>query len=225
MIGLAAVEDRILKACNKAGRDRSEVLLLAVTKTISLVTMQAAYDLGLRDFGENRVQELVRKAAELPEDICWHMIGHLQSNKAKQIATFVVLMHGLDSLDTAIELSKRAQVAGRTIDVLIEVNISGEPEKHGIEPDELDRFLESLLGTTENLRLRGLMGIATYADDPERVRPQFAGLRMLRDSVRTKYSLAEFDQLSMGMSGDFEVAIEEGSTIVRIGSALFGARA
>ena len=225
MIELAAVEDRIRKACGNARRERSEVLLLAVTKTVSSEIIQSAYDLGIRDFGENRVQELLLKQASLPKDIRWHMIGHLQSNKAKQIAPFVSMVHGLDSLETALELSKRAQAVDRAIDVLIEVNISAESAKDGVPPKELEQFIASLIEVKLNLRLRGLMGIASYEDDPERTRPQFAKLRELRDSAQTQFSLSDFDQLSMGMSGDLEVAIEEGSTIVRIGSALFGARA
>jgi PLP dependent protein len=223
---LSEIQHKIDAACNKAGRSISEVTLVAVTKTHSIETIEAAYDLGLRDFGENRVQELVAKQPQLPSDIRWHMIGPLQSNKVKQIIHFVHLVHSVHTESTAKELAKQALKIGRKIELLIEINISNEPQKHGLAPNEARSFLERLNEESDALLVRGLMGVASYEDDPELVRPQFRMLRELRDELKPLASdPAKLDQLSMGMTNDFEVAIEEGSTLVRIGSGLFGERA
>jgi pyridoxal phosphate enzyme (YggS family) len=194
---------------------------VAVTKTVPIERIQEAYDKGLRDFGENRVQELLQKEPQLPQEIRWHMIGHLQLNKAKYVAPFITLVHGLDSVETATELGKRAQSLNRTIDVLVEVNISGEVAKHGIAADSVNAFVEEIR-LISHIRPIGLMGVASLVLDAENVRPQFKKLGILRDEIQK--TTPGFDQLSIGMSGDFEIAIEEGATIIRIGSALFGAR-
>jgi pyridoxal phosphate enzyme (YggS family) len=218
-------EERIAAACDRAGRSRDSVLLLPVSKTQLTDAIQAFYDLGLRDFGESRVQELLKKRDELPSDIRWHFIGHLQSNKARQIAPFIEWVHSIDSIETAQELSHRAEQQARTINLLVEVNISGEPQKNGVEQEEALSIIEAIVKQCPNLIPRGLMGMASEEEDVERTRPQFRLLRELRENIQERHpELTSFTELSMGMSNDFEIAIEEGATIVRIGSALFGPR-
>ena len=200
-------------------------MLLPVSKTQPIEAIQELYDFGIRDFGESRVQELLKKRDQLPSDIRWHFIGHLQSNKARQIAPFIEWVHSIDSIELAKELSRRAEQRGRTINVLVEVNISGENQKNGVEPQHALSFVESIQKNCPNLTLRGLMGMASEEDDVERTRPQFRRLRELRENIRERHpELSGFIELSMGMSNDFDIAIEEGATIVRIGSALFGER-
>ena len=214
---LAIVEERIQGACLRSGRNRNSVTVIAVTKTHPSEVIKAAYDIGLRDFGENRVQELIKKKDELPPDIHWHLIGQLQSNKAKYIAPFVHLVHSIDSISTAKELSRRAEQHDRTIDTLIEVNVAAEESKSGIASTEVLRFLDEIQKEAPNLVVKGLMTVAPHYDDPTLARPHFKALRLLAET----HNLGE---LSMGMSGDFEIAIEEGATMVRVGSALFGDR-
>jgi pyridoxal phosphate enzyme (YggS family) len=222
---IVSVRERIATAADRAGRSPDEVTLVAVTKTHDASVIEQAYELGLRDFGENRVQELVKKHDQLSTRIHWHLVGHLQSNKAKYIAPFVHIVHSIDSLDTAKELGKRAEQAGRVIDILLEINIANEPTKHGVIHDQAEPLLCDILEGTTNLRVRGLMTVAPYEDYPENTRPYFRALRNLRDRLTGRYpDLAEFTELSMGMTNDFEVAIEEGATIVRIGTAIFGGR-
>jgi pyridoxal phosphate enzyme (YggS family) len=216
------IRDRIKQVAPQEDRD---ILLLAVSKQQSVEHVRALYDLGLRDFGESRVQELLKKRDELPSDIRWHFIGHLQSNKARQIAPFIEWVHSIDSFELAQELSRRSEQHGRTINVLVEVNISGEAQKNGVEPIEALSLIEKIHDGCPNLKLRGLMGMASEEADVERTRPQFRLLRELREKIRERHpELTNFTELSMGMSNDFEIATEEGATIVRIGSALFGER-
>lgn len=214
---LIRLENRISQACDHVGRKREEVTLIAVSKTHPFEIIQAAYDLGIRNFGENRVQELLKKRDQLPPDIHWHLIGHLQSNKAKYIADFIHTVHSIDSLETAKELSKRAARHPKRIDVLLEINVAGEASKEGIPTSEAADLLRLIFEEAPSLHVSGLMTIAPYEDDPERVRPYFHELRKLRDQLGLK-------DLSMGMTNDFEIAIEEGATMIRIGSALFGER-
>lgn len=217
---LARINEQIESACVRSGRNSGDVTLIAVTKTHPPEIVKAAYDLGLRDFGENRVQELLKKKEVLDTQVvgaCWHLIGQLQSNKAKYIAPFVELVHSIDSLSTAIELSKRADQHQRTIDILVEVNVAAEESKSGIAPESLTKFLDELSQAAPALIVKGLMTVAPYNEDPETTRPHFIALRTLAE----KHHLRE---LSMGMSNDFEVAIEEGATMVRVGSSLFGER-
>jgi pyridoxal phosphate enzyme (YggS family) len=214
---LSVIEERIRKACERSGRKRDEITLIAVTKTHSREIIKEAYDLGIRNFGENRVQELLKKKEQLPEDIRWHLIGHLQSNKAKYIAPFIYCVHSIDSLETAKELSRRAEQNTRKIDVLLEINVAGETTKEGIAPLDSKELLKQVSEETNTLKVCGLMTIAPYEADPERVRPYFRELRKLRDELGLK-------DLSMGMTNDFEIAIEEGATMIRLGSALFGER-
>lgn len=214
---LSHLENRIVNACKRAGRKRDEITLIAVTKTHPVEIIREAYNLGIRDFGENRVQELLKKKDMLPSDIRWHLIGHLQSNKAKYIAEFVHCVHSVDSFETAKELSKRAEQYSRTIDVLLEINVAGEATKEGIPLSEGKGLLHHLSEEATSLFVRGLMTVAPFENDPEQVRPFFRDLHRLCGELELK-------ELSMGMTNDFEVAIEEGATMIRLGSALFGER-
>lgn len=205
----------------------SAVTLVAVTKTRPVSVLQQAYDAGLRDFGENRVQEMIQKQEVLPADIRWHQIGHLQTNKVKYIAPFVHLIHSIDSLKLLEETDRQARKNNRVIDCLLQVYIATEESKFGFEPDELLTLLAS--GAAKSLpgiQVRGLMGMASFSDDQALVRREFSGLKQLFDQVKSQFHQAfpDFNILSMGMSGDYQLAIEEGSTMVRIGTALFGER-
>lgn len=196
------------------------VTLVAVSKFQSVEAIQALYDLGHRDFGENRVQELKEKAAVLPADIRWHMIGTIQTNKIKDFAPFVHMVHAVDRDKVAKELQKAAAKLGREIDVLLQMHIAEEATKHGYDAEGLSHF------STEpypNLRVRGLMGMATFTEDMAQVRGEFQSLKNQFVDMQAEYGAA-FDTLSMGMSGDYPLAIDEGSTMVRVGSAIFGPR-
>lgn len=210
---LQGIEHRIAHACESCGRKRQDVQLIAVTKTIGISQIQEAYDLGLRDFGESRWQEAEPKIAALPKDIRWHFIGKLQSNKVKKICPSFWLVHSLETNNQLKEIAKLDQ----TLDALIEVNIAKEPQKSGILPEALDDFIQSVL-ECENVRLKGLMTVGPLNLNAELMRPYFQQLRQLSERVRPS------SILSMGMSGDFEVAIQEGSTHIRVGTALFGER-
>jgi pyridoxal phosphate enzyme (YggS family) len=201
------------------------VTLVAVSKTKPDEDIQALYDLGQRDFGENYVQELVDKQAELPADIRWHFIGHLQSNKVKYIAPFVHLIHGVDSLKLLKEIQKQAVKNNRVIDCLLQVHIAQEETKFGMNEAEIEEVKACMQGFT-HLRIRGLMGMASFTEDSEKVRGEFRHLRRVFDAFRESSVVNRewFSVLSMGMSGDYRMAIEEGSTMVRIGSLLFGVR-
>jgi pyridoxal phosphate enzyme (YggS family) len=219
---VAAIRDRIDRAAARSGRSPDAVRLIAVSKRHPVEAVRAAYAAGVRDFGENYVQELVAKATELSElaDISWHMIGHLQSNKARVLAPFVSMVHTIDSYDLPLELGRRAARAQRRIGVLIEVNVAKDPAKSGCSASELKDVMEAVQRVPE-LELRGLMTMPPYSEDLEATRRHFATLRSLQ---RLHGGSAVLPELSMGMSHDFEVAIEEGATMVRIGTALFGER-
>lgn len=223
---LASVNARIEAAAKRAGRDAGEVRLLPVSKTVPSERLRLAVEAGCHELGENKVQEAHRKHDELRDlDIAWSVIGHLQTNKAKDVAAFASEFQALDSLRVAEALERRLQAAGRSLDVLVQVNTSGEESKYGLAPAELPAFLEQL-PRFETLRVQGLMTLAVFSDDDARVRECFRVLRSLRDDARERTpELIGRADLSMGMSGDFESAIEEGSTIVRVGQAIFGARA
>ncbi len=207
---------------------RQHVTLVAVSKTKPVSDIQALYALGQRDFGENYVQELVEKHPQLPSDIRWHFIGHLQRNKVRMIAPFVHLIHGVDSLRLLQTINKEAERAGRTIDCLLQIHIASEETKFGWDASEIADAFDSLetLGAFPNLRIRGLMGMASFTNDLDLVRREFRGLRSLFDQMKSGCfaGVGYFDVLSMGMSADHPIAIEEGSNMVRIGSLLFGAR-
>jgi PLP dependent protein len=225
---VAVVCERIARAVKRAGRRTEDIALMAVSKTNPPENIRAAYDAGLRLFGENRVQEFAGKAEALRDlhDAEWHMIGHLQTNKAARTAELFHAVDSVDSLKLAEKLDAAARNLGRKLNVLVEINVGGETAKSGVAPDSQD--LEELLSAAprlEALRFRGLMTVPPFADDPERARPYFRKLRELRDTIAARnLSAVSMDQLSMGMSHDFETAIEEGSTCVRVGTAIFGER-
>lgn len=199
------------------------VVLVAVSKTKPNSDIEALYAAGQRDFGENYVQELVDKQASLPEDIRWHFIGHLQSNKVKYIASFVHLIHGIDSIKLLQEVNKQAIKANRVIDCLLQMHIAQEETKFGLDEEELNNILDQL-HAFPHVRVRGLMGMASFTENQEQVKMEFSLLKHYFDTAKAKLASPEFDTLSMGMSGDYTLAIEQGSTLVRIGSLLFGAR-
>lgn len=220
--GLADIRERIRKACAAAGRPSDDVTLVAISKTKPAAAIRAAYEAGQRDFGENYAQELARKRAELADlpDIRWHFVGALQTNKAKFIVPGTHLVHAIDRLAAAEALARRAARAGETVDVLLEVNVAGEESKAGVELGKA-RDLAREVAAVEHCRIRGLMCIPPPAEG-DVVRRWFAQLRQLRDELRGEFE--GMDLLSMGMSGDFEEAIAEGATHVRVGTAIFGAR-
>ena len=219
-----SVEERIRAACSRAGRDRSEVSLICVTKTKPVEMLQEAYEAGQRDFGENKVQEICRKKPELPSDIRWHMIGHLQRNKVRQLIGQTVMIHSVDSLRLAETISAEAQKAGISIPVLIEVNMAGEESKFGVPKEEAEALIRAA-APLEGIEISGLMTIAPYTEAPETNRPYFAGLRELAVDIGQKcIDNVSMSVLSMGMTGDFEVAIEEGATHIRVGTGIFGER-
>ena len=222
---LEQIQGRIAAACRKAGRNPEEVTLVAVAKTFSWETVRVAIKAGARDVGENYVQELLEKRERLADDdVRWHFIGHLQSNKVKSIAGWVHLIHAVDSLSLAREIDRRAGQANRTIEVLLEVNTTGEQSKFGVMPEQAFGLMRSMSGLG-HVRVGGLMTIGPFLPDPEGSRPMFHQLRLLRDELaREGQSNAPMTRLSMGMTGDFEVAIDEGATMVRIGTAIFGSR-
>jgi pyridoxal phosphate enzyme (YggS family) len=225
---LQRVRDRIAEAARRAGRQPEEITLVAVTKTHPWAYVAAALAAGQRDFGENRPEEAHAKFIENPEAASQpfrlHLIGPIQRRKAKiALACHPVLIHSIDRLKIARKLDQLAADQGVTLDVLLEVNVSGEPTKHGWAPEALRQDLPELLALSR-LRIHGLMTIPPFDPDPEAARPYFVALRALRDRLATDFPQADWSQLSMGMSHDFEVAIEEGATIVRVGSAIFGPR-
>jgi pyridoxal phosphate enzyme (YggS family) len=196
-----------------------EVTLVAVSKTKPNTAILEAYQAGQRIFGENKVQELAKKAEELPKDIVWHMIGHLQTNKVKFIAPFVSLIHGVDSLKLLKEINKRAEQNNRIIDCLLQVHIATESTKFGFGLDELESALNTAK-ESQNIKIIGLMGMATFTDDTQQVTQEFKSLKTVFDTVKNN----NITTLSMGMSGDYKIAIEQGSTMIRVGSAIFGHR-
>ncbi|RYZ58962.1 MAG: YggS family pyridoxal phosphate-dependent enzyme [Chitinophagaceae bacterium] len=200
--------------------------LVAVSKTKPPAAIQELYALGQRDFGENYVQELVEKQPLLPADIRWHFIGHLQSNKVKYIAPFVHMIHGIDSLKLLKEVNKQALKANRVMPVLLQMHIASEETKFGLDSVELQHLMASAeLAAMQNIRIHGLMGMASFSDDKELVRSEFQELKKLYDHYKAaSYPNCDFNTVSMGMSGDYQLALEEGSNLVRIGSLLFGSR-
>lgn len=204
----------------------AEVQLVAVSKTKPVALLQEAYDAGQLHLGENRIQEMADKQAELPNDINWHMIGHVQGNKIKYMAPFVYMVHGMDKPKRFKELEKEAAKNKRTIDCLLQIHIAEEDSKFGFSYSEAEQFLrEDIAGKYPHLRLRGLMGMATFTDNTAQVEREFKGLRQFYEQVQRDFAQAgAINTLSMGMSGDYKIALECGSNMVRIGSAIFGAR-
>ncbi len=223
---ITAIRQRIARAAERANRSSQEITLMAVTKTVEPARIKEAYNAGVRVFGENRVQEFAAKAAGLRtlHEAEWHLIGHLQSNKTSQAAELFSAVDSVDSIRLAQRLNAAAQALGKKLEALLEINIGAEGSKHGFSPDspELRDLLKQSAEFT-HLEIRGLMAIPPFSEDPEAARPYFRRLRRLRDDL-AKASGLQLDTLSIGMSHDFEVAIEEGSTCVRIGTAIFGER-
>lgn len=223
---VAQIRNRIDQACARAGRDPREVTLLPVSKTFDVAAIREAIALGFTRFGENRTQEIAQKAPLLADcDVQWVVIGQLQTNKAKEVAKFAHELQSLDRLELAEALDRRLQQEGRAIDVLVQVKTSPEETKSGLEPAELFTFLR-LLANYQTLRVRGLMTMAVLSEDTQAVRACFAQLKQLQERARQEaIAGVSLERLSMGMSGDFEIAIEEGSTEIRVGSSIFGSRA
>lgn len=221
---LEKVEENIQAACDLAGRKRDEVTLIAVSKTKPVEMLQEAYDLGVRINGENKAQELASKYEVLPKDIHWHMIGHMQRNKVKYIIDKVDLIHSVDSVRLAETIDKEAEKHGVIANILIEVNVAKEESKFGLMPEEVPEFVEKIAGFP-HIRVKGLMTIAPFVENPEENRPIFAHLRKLSvDIAKKNIDNITMSILSMGMTNDYQVAIEEGATMVRVGTGIFGAR-
>jgi len=221
---LKNVEENIKAACERAGRKREEVTLIAVSKTKPVSMLQEIYDCGIRNFGENKVQEICEKREQLPGDIKWHMIGHLQRNKVKYIIGDVELIHSVDTYRLAEEINIQAKKIHRIVPVLVEVNIAGESTKFGISGEETLQLVEEI-SKLENIRIKGLMTIAPFVENPEENRPYFQKIKKIAVDIAGKnIDNVSMDILSMGMTGDYMVAIEEGATMVRVGTGIFGAR-
>ena len=219
---LDSIQKRITAACGRAGRDPDSVTLLAVTKSHPPAVVQAAAKLGLTFFGENKVQEAKAKMPLCPGNLRWHMIGHLQSNKCRDAVELFKMIQSVDSLSLAQEINKRAEPAARTMPVLIEVNVAGEASKFGYQPEQLLAELKEL-NALPRIEIHGLMTVPPWSAEAEKARPHFRRLRELKQRAEAVLG-APLPHLSMGMSGDFEIAIEEGATMVRIGTELFGPR-
>jgi len=220
------IRNRITRACNDSGRSPDEVHLIAVSKTYPESDIEHAITLGQRSFGENKIQDLATKMEYFADikDLEWHMIGTLQTNKVKYIAERVHWIHSVSKIKALDEIEKRAKPFNRIINVLIQVNISDEDQKSGCDPEELPSLIQHA-ESLNHVKVRGLMGMATFVDNPELVRPEFRLLKSLLEQERSKpYKKAELNHLSMGMTNDLEVAIQEGATMVRIGTAIFGKR-
>ncbi len=218
------VEEEIEKACAGCGRDRSEVTLLSVSKTKPVEMLQEAYDLGARSFGENKAQELSAKWEALPKDIHWHMIGHLQRNKIKYIIDKAELIHSVDSERLAEAIEKEAEKRNLTAHILLEVNVAKEETKFGLMPEETEQAAEAI-AKYPHLRIEGLMTIAPFVENPEENRLIFRGLHKISvDIAKKNIDNVNMNVLSMGMTNDYQVAIEEGATIIRVGTGIFGAR-
>ncbi|HIX30410.1 MAG TPA: YggS family pyridoxal phosphate-dependent enzyme [Candidatus Blautia stercoravium] len=218
------VKEKVIQACKKAGRDPKEVTLIAVSKTKPMSMIEELLPLGVRNFGENKVQELTAKAESLSPEIHWHMIGHLQRNKVKYVVDKACLIHSVDSLRLAEEISKEAGKKHVTVSILLEVNVAGEESKFGITPGET-LFLAQEIARLPYIQIKGLMTIAPYTKNPEDNRIFFRNLRKLSvDIAQKNIDNVSMSVLSMGMTGDYEVAIEEGATHVRVGTGIFGER-
>ncbi|HEY0756404.1 MAG TPA: YggS family pyridoxal phosphate-dependent enzyme [Ktedonobacteraceae bacterium] len=221
---ITQVRIRIAEAASKAGRDPAEITLVAVSKTRPVELVEIAYNLGVTNFGENRVQEALPKIKAFhPQGLRWHLIGHLQSNKAGKVVELFACIHSVDSLHLAQVLSRHAQEHGQRLALLLQVNVAGEASKEGVSLAEAPAVARQISALPE-LQIEGLMTVAPLVNDPEEVRPIFRELRLLRDRLRSEIPSSSWAQLSMGMTDDYTVAIEEGATLVRVGRAIFGQR-
>lgn len=221
---LAEVEEKICQACKRAGRERGEVTLIAVSKTKPVKMIEACMENGIDVFGENKVQELCEKYESLPESLHWHLIGHLQRNKVKYVTDKAELIHSVDSLRLAEAISDDAVKKGISVDVLVEVNVAGEDSKFGVSAENTESLVREI-ALLPNIFVKGLMTIAPYTEDPEENRPFFHTLKQLAVDIDSKnIDNVSMGILSMGMTGDYEVAIEEGATMIRVGTGIFGER-
>ena len=221
---LNEVRENIQKACEKAGRSPQEVTLIAVSKTKPLFMLEEAYEAGARDFGENKVQEILEKHPKMPEDARFHMIGHLQRNKVKQVLPHAVLIHSVDSYRLAEQISQEAGKLGITAKILLEVNVAKEESKFGMMPEDVEE-MAGQIAALPHLQIEGLMTIAPFVDAPEKNRPVFRKLYQLSVDIKKKnIDNVNMGVLSMGMTVDYQVAVEEGSTMIRVGTGIFGAR-
>lgn len=220
---LIKIRERVRLAALRAGRDPQTISIIAVTKRVGVPQIMEAVEAGLSDLGENRVQELAAKVTEIPSNLQWHMIGHLQTNKVKQVIGIVELIHSLDSWNLAVEVDRQAARVDKLARVLVQVNASGEETKYGINATEAYDFIAELKAL-KHIKVEGLMTIAPFADNPQEVRPFFRELRLLSQELNEKISGVELKHLSMGMTNDFEVAVEEGADMLRLGTAIFGTR-
>jgi PLP dependent protein len=221
---LVRVRERIARAAERAGRNAEDITLIAVSKTFDTATVQQAVDAGARDLGENRVQEAITKVSTVKGDIRWHLIGHLQSNKARQAVEAFDVIHTIDSSQLADRLDRIAGEIARKPDVLVQVDLAHEATKSGADETELPAIVEAL-DSARNLEFRGLMTLPPLFDSPEKTRPYFRRLREILDGLNSRRTTQrKLTELSMGMTGDFEIAIEEGATMVRVGTAVFGVR-
>jgi pyridoxal phosphate enzyme (YggS family) len=219
------LRERIADCCSRIGRDPEEITVVAVSKTFGAESIREAVRAGMEDIGENYVQELVGKREVLAQEpVRWHFVGHLQRNKVKYIAPWIHIVHTVDSAALGREIDKRAAASGRTIDVLLEVNTTGENSKFGVRPEGVGQLVEGMSGL-EHIRVAGLMTVGPFLPDPEGSRPMFRQLRQLKEEVtQSPQANVDMHHLSMGMTGDLEVALDEGATILRIGTAIFGSR-
>lgn len=218
------VKERIQMACSSSGRKEEEVTLIAVSKTKPVEMLKEAYDAGVRDFGENKVQEILEKAPQLPQDIRWHMIGHLQKNKVKQVIDKVVLIHSVDSVALAEQIEKEAAKKDLQVDILLEVNVAGEESKFGFSPEEVEEAIRSI-SVFPHVHIKGLMTIAPFVENSEENRDVFQKLYQLNVDMQMKnIDNVSMTVLSMGMTGDYEVAVEEGAGMIRVGTGIFGGR-
>ena len=219
------IRGRMAAAAERSGRSLDDVLLIAVTKLHEPDEIEEAIAAGITDIAENKVQEIQKKYDQIASPVRWHLIGHLQTNKVKNIIDKVVMIHSVESVHLAQEIDKRAAAAGKTMDVLLQVNAAHEESKFGLDPQEVPQVMQDILDTCPNVRIRGLMHMAPWSEDPEEIRPYFREVKELFDTLsKVEHPNAEFTYLSMGMSHDFETAIEEGANIVRIGTSIFGER-
>ena len=219
------IRGRMAEAAVRSGRNPEDVLLIAVTKLHEPDEIEEAIAAGVTDIAENKVQEIQKKFDQIHSPVNWHLIGHLQTNKVKYIIDKVVMIHSVDSVHLAQEIDKRAAAAGKTMDVLLQVNAAHEESKFGLDPKDVPQVFREILDSCPNVKIRGLMHIAPWSEDPEEIRPYFKEVKDLFDTLAAvEHPNADFKYLSMGMSHDFETAIEEGANIIRVGTSIFGER-
>lgn len=219
------IRGRMAQAAVRSGRKPEDVLLIAVTKLHEPDEIEEAIAAGITDIAENKVQEIQKKFDQIHSPVNWHLIGHLQTNKVKYIIDKVVMIHSVDSVHLAQEIDKRAAAAGKTMDVLLQVNAAHEESKFGLDPKDVPQVFREILDSCPNVKIRGLMHIAPWSEDPEEIRPYFKEVKDLFDTLAAvEHPNADFKYLSMGMSHDFETAIEEGANIIRVGTSIFGER-